>query len=90
MQERACPEFDMVWLNLSLIPVGRSGVIPSFKGFLPAFARRRGRGGGFGTLWSPPYSHILFYFVNQAELFPSAPRDERLRERILRWKFCLC
>jgi hypothetical protein len=27
----ACPKFDMVWLNLSPIPVGRRGVISSFQ-----------------------------------------------------------
>jgi hypothetical protein len=27
----ACPKFDMVWLNLLPIPVGRRGVISSFK-----------------------------------------------------------
>jgi hypothetical protein len=30
-ENAACPEFDMVWLNLSPIPVGRRGVISSFK-----------------------------------------------------------
>jgi hypothetical protein len=40
----ASPKFDMVWLHRSPIPVGRRGVIPSFKLFLPAFAARRGRG----------------------------------------------
>ncbi len=45
----ACSKFDMVWLYrwlyCSPIPVGRRGVISSFKWFLPAFAtRRRGRG----------------------------------------------
>ncbi len=38
----ACPKFDMVWLYLSPIPVGRRWVISSFKWFLPAFATRRG------------------------------------------------
>jgi hypothetical protein len=32
----------MVWLYLSPIPVGRRGVISSFKLFLPAFDARRG------------------------------------------------
>ncbi len=41
----ACPKFDMVWLHRSPIPVGRRGVISSFKWFLPAIATRRGRGG---------------------------------------------
>jgi len=44
-----CPEFDMVWLNLS--PVGRRGVISWFKRFLPVFAPRRGEGEGVGALW---------------------------------------
>ncbi len=34
----------MVWQNISPIPVGRRGVISSFKWFLPVFASRRGRG----------------------------------------------
>ncbi len=38
----ACPNFDMIWLHRSPIPVGRRGVISSFKWFLPAFATRRG------------------------------------------------
>ncbi len=46
----ACPKFDMVWLYRSPIPVGRRGIISSFKFFLPAFATRRGRREGVGTL----------------------------------------
>ncbi len=42
----ACPKFATVWLCRSPIPVGRRGVISSFKWFLPAFATRRRRGGG--------------------------------------------
>ncbi len=45
----------MVWLYWSPIPVGRRGVFSSFKWFLPAFATRRGRGGGVGTLWLNPF-----------------------------------
>ncbi len=41
----------MIWLHRSPIPVGRKGVISSFKLFLPSFATRKGRGEGFGTLW---------------------------------------
>ncbi len=41
----ACPKFDVVWLYRSPIPVGRRGVISSFKWFLPVFATRRGREG---------------------------------------------
>ncbi len=37
----ACPKFDMVWPNLSPIPVGSRGVISSFRWFLPVFATRR-------------------------------------------------
>jgi hypothetical protein len=29
----ACPKFDMGWLNLSPIPVGKRGIIPSCKDF---------------------------------------------------------
>ncbi len=47
----ACPKFDMVWLHRSPIPVGRRGVISSFKLFLPVVATGRGRGRGVGTLW---------------------------------------
>ncbi len=36
------PKFDMLWLNLSPIPVGRRGVISSFKLFLPVFDTRTG------------------------------------------------
>ncbi len=46
----ACSKFDMVWLYCLLIPVGRRGVISSFKLFLPTFDTRYGRG-GVGTLW---------------------------------------
>ncbi len=42
--------FCMVWLNLSPIPVGRRGVISSFKWFLSVYATCRG-GGGVGALW---------------------------------------
>ncbi len=42
----ACPKFDMVWLHPSHIPVGRRGVISSFKLFLPAFATHKRRGEG--------------------------------------------
>jgi hypothetical protein len=35
---------ELVWLNLSPIPVGRRGVISSLKWFLPFFATRRGGG----------------------------------------------
>ncbi len=45
-ESAACPKFDMVWLYHSPIPVGRRGIISSFKWFLPAFATRRGRGRG--------------------------------------------
>ncbi len=41
----SCSKFDMVLLNLSPIPVGRRGVISSFKLFLPVFATRKGGGG---------------------------------------------
>ncbi len=41
----ACPKFSLAWLNLSPIPVGRRGVISSFKWFLPVFATHRGGGG---------------------------------------------
>ncbi len=41
----------MVWQYLSLIPVGRKGVISSFKWFLPVVATCRGGGGEVGTLW---------------------------------------
>jgi hypothetical protein len=44
----------MVWLNFSPIPVGRRGVIPSFKLFLPVLATLRGGGEGVGALWSLP------------------------------------
>jgi hypothetical protein len=44
-----CPKFDLVWLHRSSIPVGRSGVISSFKLFLPDVATCRGREGGVGT-----------------------------------------
>jgi hypothetical protein len=44
----------MVWLYRSIIPMGRRGVISSFKWFLPTFPARRGRGGGVGTLWVCP------------------------------------
>jgi hypothetical protein len=43
----ACPKFDMVWLHHSPIPVGRRGVISSFKWFLPAFPRVEE--GGWGS-----------------------------------------
>ncbi len=36
---------ELVWLNLSPIPMGRRGVISSLKWFLPFFATRRGGGG---------------------------------------------
>ncbi len=42
----AWPKFDMVWQYLSPIPVGRRGVISSFKWFLPAVATCRGSGKG--------------------------------------------
>ncbi len=44
----ACPKYDMVWLHRSPIPVGRKGVISSFKLFLTAFPRveERGMSGG--------------------------------------------
>ncbi len=34
----ACPKFEMVWLYRSIIPVGRRGVISSFKNdfYLPS------------------------------------------------------
>ncbi len=46
----------MVWLNLSLIPAGRRGVISSFKWFLPVVVTRSGGGGGegVGALWKQP------------------------------------
>jgi hypothetical protein len=47
----ACPKFDLVWIYRLPIPLGRRGVICSFKLFLPAFATLRGRGRGVGTLW---------------------------------------
>ena len=47
-----CPKFDMVLLYRSPIPVGRKGVISSFKLFLPAFPRiERGRGSAPCGLW---------------------------------------
>ncbi len=44
----------MVWLNRSPIPVGRRGVISSFKWFLHAFATRWGRGVGRYPVTTPP------------------------------------
>ncbi len=46
----ACPKFDMIWLYLSPIPVGRRGAICSFKWFLPAFATLEE-----GVRWSAPH-----------------------------------
>ncbi len=48
-----CPQFDMLWLNRSPIPVGRRGVISSLKKLLPAIPRvEDGEGGvGVSTLW---------------------------------------
>ncbi len=55
----ACPKFDMVWATSLANPSGEEGVISSFKWFLPAVATCRGRGGGVGTLWFQPYSHLV-------------------------------
>ncbi len=51
----ACPKFDTVWQYLSPIPVGRRGVISSFKWFLPAVLTCRGKGEG-----SAPCAHGPF------------------------------
>jgi len=49
----ACPKFDMIWLYLSPIPVGRRGAICAFKWFLPAFATSEegGRGSAPHLRW---------------------------------------
>jgi hypothetical protein len=64
----------MVRLNLSPIPVGRRGVISSFKLFLPVFATRRGRGEGVGALWGQPgftyTSPLSFYDWPKFYLYP--------------------
>ncbi len=39
--ENTCSKFDMVWLNLSPIPVGRRGIISSIKLFLPVWGLSR-------------------------------------------------
>jgi len=43
-------KFNMVWLNRSPIPVGRRGIISTFKLFIPAFTTRKGRDEGIGIL----------------------------------------
>jgi hypothetical protein len=67
----------MVWLHHSPIPIGRSGVISSFKWFLPAFATRRWRGRG-----SAPFGIILkcLYFFQYTPYYLSLS--------ILRQSFC--
>ncbi len=53
----------MVWLNRLPIPVGRRGVIYSFKWFLPAFAALRGRweeGGSAPCCRSSPLPSVPF------------------------------
>ncbi len=45
----APPKFEMVWLYRWPIPVGKRGIISSFKWFLPAFPNCR-KGGRVGTL----------------------------------------
>ncbi len=58
---RAC--MSWIWYGLA-----ESLAIPVGKRISTAFATRREmKGGGGCTLWSPPHSYILFYFVNQAE-----------------------
>jgi hypothetical protein len=61
----------MVWQYCSAIPVGRRGVLSSFKWFLPAVAMRRGWGGGGGTRIPDMYSKLRPLFkkqINQAFL----------------------
>jgi hypothetical protein len=54
-----CTKFDMVWLYRSPIPVGRRGVISSFKLFLTAFPRvERGEG-------SAPCGLLLQMYCNK-------------------------
>ncbi len=60
MGARALPDFDMVWLYLSPIPVGRRGVFSSIILFLPAITSCRGKGGGVHTLWFRPFKHEWF------------------------------
>ncbi len=46
IRSAAFPNFDMVWLYRSPIPVGRRGVFYAFKLFLPALTAFRERGLG--------------------------------------------
>ncbi len=50
----ACPKFYMIWLNRSPNPVGRRGIISSFKMISICLPSRKEKGVGIGTLWSGP------------------------------------
>jgi hypothetical protein len=52
----------MVWLYRSPIPVGRRGVISSFKDFYLPWLRVEGGGGRVDTQW--PGAHFLNIFLN--------------------------
>jgi hypothetical protein len=58
-KNEGCPKFDIVWMNLSPIPVGRRGVISSFKLLLPCFPLLEERGVGVGALCSYLGSRVV-------------------------------
>ncbi len=66
----ACPKFDMVWLYRSRIPVGRRGVIFSFKLFIPAFATLRGGGGDSAPCGWGKCKEIELYTVEYQSFCP--------------------
>ncbi len=79
----ACPKFDTVWLYYSPFPVGRRGVISSFKWFLLRYALRKGR--GVGTLWAEHQiapDHWKLLLKNKDDIFTRLYTD-RLSNRLL-------
>ncbi len=77
----------MVWLYRSVIPVGRRGVIFSFKLFLPAFATRGG--GSVSSLWY--YSTVCLMFESTLKVSwkstPCPALEKPTRQRLAFYAF---
>ncbi len=65
----ACPKFDMVWLHLWPIPVGRKGVISSFKWFLPALLHIEKGERGWAHLWATPLWSLWRHYPKLCYLY---------------------
>ncbi len=90
LKSDACSKFDMVWLNLSPIPVGRRGIIIIFFSFrwfyLSSLHVEKGGGWeGVGALWEGhlQYTPKNIFKMKRIRMFKNPIDSHRINEEIV-------